>query len=80
MTWKDFVCLDWHFMSHIALADKHQTVRVAGANGHSFAVCSHCPTEEYKELHPYAHQYEHYKVDGVVYKSRKKLEEALEKI
>lgn len=80
MTWKEFVCLDWQFSGHLAMADEHCITRTAEANGHSFAVCSHTPTAGYKDEHPYAHQYEHYKVDGVVYKSRKKLEEALSKI
>ena len=80
MTWKDFVCLEWQSISHLSTSDEHCTVRNAKRIGHKFQVCSHVPTEDYKQSHPYARQYEHYMVDGVIYKSRKKLLEAIEKL
>ena len=80
MTWKDFVCLKWQFASHLAMADYHYTTSTAEANGHTFAFCSRVPTEEYKAEHRHARCCEHYKVDGVLYNTRKALEIALAKI
>lgn len=80
MTWVDFVCLKWQFKSHLNMGGYHATVRTAEKGGHKFGVCYHVPTEECKWEHPHARCYEHYMVDGVTYKSRKKLEEALERL
>lgn len=80
MTWKDFVCLPWRFNGHLACSDEHYLTRIAESGGHTFGACEHTPTDEWKMEHPYARHYEHYRVDGVVYKSKKKLEEAIKEI
>lgn len=80
MTWGQFVCLKWQFTGHLAMANEHYTTRTAKAYGHTFRVCFHVPTDEYKLEHKYARGYERYMVDGVVYKSKKKLLEAIKDI
>lgn len=77
MNWIEFACLDWRFASHIATADYYVKTRTAKAYGHTFGICYYTPTEEYRLKHPRARSVEHYKIDGTVYKTRKKLLEAL---
>ena len=80
MTWKDFVCLDWRATGHMSLSYEHTITREAEANGHTFGMCDHTPTEDYKIEHPHARCYTHWRIDGIVYKQKRQFLKALSKI
>lgn len=80
MTINEFKSLEWHFDSHLALADEHALTCHAEYNGHRFGMCKHAPSMEYRVKHPHARSYTHYMIDGVVYKTNKKLIEAIKEL
>lgn len=80
MDWKDFTYLPWRFSCHLACADEHCITRTAEKDGHYFGLCVHTPTDEWKIEHPHARRYEHYAVDGAIYKTKAKLLKAIAEI
>lgn len=80
MTIAEFQNLKWQFSSHFALADKHVVTHYVKYNRHHFTICKHVPSMEYKMEHPYARSYTHYVIDDTVYKTKKKLIEAIKEL
>lgn len=76
----EFIKLNWKFTGHLAMADEHCMTRTAEAHGHTFGICEHTPTEDYKIEHPRARCYTHYRIDGTIYKSKTHFIKALTQI
>ena len=74
MTEKELQCVDFHWVSHLSMEHEHCTT-YESEDGR-LGWCMHQPINPVTG-DPWRHPYTHYKIDGKVYKSKKKFLEAL---
>lgn len=75
MTWEELTKVPFHFVSHIAMADCHQTNYV-GKDGR----LGFCDLQPMKDDWPVGRCRRHWRIDSTWYKSKKKFLEALAKV
>ncbi len=74
MTLEEFRKIPFRETCHLALEDEYATTYASRDN--RFAVCVHVPRHP-QTGEPHGRAYRHYMVDGKVYKSEKKLAQAI---
>lgn len=72
MTIEEFEKVKFHFHSHMSMEDEHTTTYFSEDGKIGF--CDHVP---FKNGEPHGRPYRHYWLNGKVYKTKKKLLEAL---
>ena len=74
MTLEEFMKIPVRETCHLALEDEYTTTYASADN--RVGVCVHVPRHP-ETGQPHGRAYRHYMIDGKVYRSKKKLEEAL---
>ena len=74
MTLEEFMKIPVRETCHLALDDEYSTTYASADN--RVGVCVHVPRHP-ETGQPHGRSYRHYMIDGKVYRSKKKLEEAL---
>jgi len=75
MTIEEFNKIPFQFISHLAMEDEHTTTYAS--KDRRFWICQHV---NYKDGEPKGRSYTHYRIDGNVYKTKKKLIEAIKNL
>ena len=68
MTEEELSKIPFKFVGHMSMEDEH-TIAYQSENGR-LGFCDHTP---YKDGHPHGRSYRHYRIDGKVYKTKKKI-------